>query len=51
MKKSIRYLKHLDVIKIACLDILEHTENRSFEEFVAAKAQRLATNLNLLIIG
>lgn len=51
MNENTKYLRYLKVMKIACQDILEHTEGRTFDDFVAAKAERQATNLNLLIIG
>ena len=38
-------------MQIACKDIIEFTENKTFDEFVDSKAERQATSLNLLVIG
>ncbi|MCQ9328507.1 HepT-like ribonuclease domain-containing protein [Pelistega suis] len=47
-EKSLSYLKYMQQ---ALNDILEHTNNLTFEEFVQDKAKRQATQLNFIILG
>ena len=47
-EKTLTYLSYMQQ---AIEDILEYTQNVTFDEFVADKAKRQATQLNLIILG
>ena len=47
-EKTLTYLSYMQQ---AIEDILEYTQNVTFDEFVTDKAKRQATQLNLIILG
>ena len=46
-----RIIRYLQCKQQAVNDILEHTNNLTFEEFVDNKAKRQATQLNFILLG